>query len=379
MEFSFIRCQTSVIIFLSLLLATSCGRPNAEKVQESGFENVTTHSQYLKIDRKKDHTVIRIVNPWDSTRLTATYVLVPKESDLPAGLPEGTVVRTPVESLVVYSSVLASAIAELGEEKVIKGVADASYFKSPYIIEGLKNGTIVNIGKPSNPVKEKLISLNPDGVVLNLYEGMDVKGIDNINIPLLKMVDNMEPTPLGRAEWIKFLGALLDKDNEADSIFALVRKSYDDLKQQTSGLDKKPKVLTETIYEGVWYVPGGGSYQAQLIKDASGNYFRGDDKSVGSLNLSFEQVLEKGADADIWLIRVYGEALNRDKLLKKDKRYGYFSPFTTGNVYIADTKETDMFEEFPFHPEKLLHDYAMIFHPEKFEGDSLYYYEKISD
>ena len=55
------------------------------------------------------------------------------------------------------------------------------------------------------------------------------------------------------------------------------------------------------MYQGVWYLPGGASYQAKIIEDAGGKYIWADDKSAGSLNLSYEEVLAKAHNADIWL------------------------------------------------------------------------------
>lgn len=370
-----------IYLFLLALMFTmaSCGGNGSKEENRMGIENETTHSQFLKIDKRNGYSIAEITDPWDTTKLMATYVFVPSDSELPDSLPKGIVVRTPVKSLIVYSSVTGSALEELGSEQVIKGVADAGFFKMPHVVEGLEDGSVVNIGLPSSPSKEKIIALNPDGILLNIYDGMDVKGIENLKTPVLRMVDNMEPTPLGRAEWIKFLGLLTGKEQMADSIFNSVCESYGKLKNQVSGIDKKPKILTETIYEGVWYVPGGGSYQARLIEDAAGDYFMKDDNSQGSLNMSFEQVLDKGNDADIWLIKLYDKELTGKYLMEMDSRYGYFAPVKMRGVYYSNTAESTLFEDFPFHPEKLLHDYAVIFHPEKFPGDSLTYFKKMGE
>lgn len=370
-----------IYLFLLALMFTmaSCGGNGSKEENRMGIENETTHSQFLKIDKRNGYSIAEITDPWDTTKLMATYVFVPSDSELPDSLPKGIVVRTPVKSLIVYSSVTGSALEELGSEQVIKGVADAGFFKMPHVVEGLEDGSVVNIGLPSSPSKEKIIALNPDGILLNIYDGMDVKGIENLKAPVLRMVDNMEPTPLGRAEWIKFLGLLTGKEQMADSIFNSVCESYGKLKNHVSGIDKKPKILTETIYEGVWYVPGGGSYQARLIEDAAGDYFRKDDNSQGSLNMSFEQVLDKGNDADIWLIKLYDKELTGKYLMEMDSRYGYFAPVKKKGVYYSNTAKSTLFEDFPFHPEKLLHDYAVIFHPEKFPGDSLTYFKKMGE
>lgn len=363
----------SFIVAVVLLIA-GCKSKKSEKI--SVYENETNYSEYLKIDRQEDFIRVRIINPWDPTSLLATYILVARDSETKI-LPEGTVVKTPVESLVAYSSVPVHALEELGGIDVVKGVADARYMTSAYVKEGLKNGKVVDVGLPASPSKELILSVKPDGILLNLYEGMDISAVESMDVAKLKMVDNMEKTPLGRAEWIRFIGLLTGKETMADSIFNSVVKNYRSLCEDISSLSTKPKILTETPYEGTWYVSGGDSFQANLIKDAGGVYFMGDDSSTGSLFLSFEQVLEKGWDSDVWLIKVFGGELSKDRLLREDSRYTNFKPLKSGRVFFSDTSKSNLFDEVTFHPDLLLRDYAIIFHPEEFKGERLRYFTQM--
>ena len=63
-------------------------------------------------------------SPWDTARILHTYVLVGRETELPVGLPEGTLVRTPVEKALVYSSVHCGLLSELGAIDRIGGICD---------------------------------------------------------------------------------------------------------------------------------------------------------------------------------------------------------------------------------------------------------------
>ncbi len=55
-----------------------------------------------------------------------------------------------------------------------------------------------------------------------------------------------------------------------------------------------------------------------------------------------------------------------------DNRYANFRAVEHGGVYYSDTKKTQLFEEFPYHPELLLNDYILVFHPEA-EGKMRYF------
>ena len=59
------------------------------------------------------------------------------------------------------------------------------------------------------------------------------------------------------------------------------------------------------MQKDVWYLPHGSSHEAQFLKDANVNYLWSDTSGNGSLALSFEAVLEKARDADLWLSPSY--------------------------------------------------------------------------
>ena len=72
------------------------------------------YAENLNLSATEDYTIARLRNPWDTTRILHTYVLVDKEKSLPADLPEGTLVRTPLSKAVVYSSVHCGLLNQIG-------------------------------------------------------------------------------------------------------------------------------------------------------------------------------------------------------------------------------------------------------------------------
>ena len=53
-----------------------------------------------------------------------------------------------------------------------------------------------------------------------------------------------------------------------------------------------------------------------------------------------------------------------------------FDAFKSGNVYGVDTYTSTFFEDYPFHPERLLRDYIIVLAPDSLPGESTYYYKK---
>lgn len=368
-----VRLLFTAIVFMTM---AACNYKGNEIVND--YNNELNHSSLLSMYKVDGYTKVDIKNPWDTCNKLASYLLVPTDSGLPDCDEDTEIIRTPVKSLLVYTSVYAGAIKELGKIDVVTGVTDAQFYKIPEVIEGLKNQKIIDAGKADSPITERIIELSPDAILLSIYQGIDINAVEHLHIPILKFVDNMETTPLGRAEWIKLLGELTGRREQADSIFNHVENEYLSLKAITEHLkSNRPKILVENMYQGVWYVSGGKSYQATMIKDAGGDYVWSDDNSTGSLFLSFEQVLDKADDADIWLLKVFGKELTKEELIKMDSRNSLFAPFNNGGVYYSNTAESNLFEEFPFHPELMLKDYINIFHPEILENYTPKYFKKM--
>ena len=350
---------------MTVLLLSSCfrsgkGADNALETRDS----VITAARLLSMERNDGYTVVTVADPWKGGVLHR-YVLVPRDSVLPDDLPEGTLVRTPVNRALVYSSVHTSLLDELGALGKVRGVVDSQYFIDSAIVQGVANGFIYDCGNSMNPTVEKVIDMQPDAILLSPYQDASYGQIASLDIPIIECADYLEYDPLGRAEWMKFYGELVGKRAEADSLYDAVVTAYNDMKQRTAAATSRPTVVTEMVISGVWNVPGGQSYMARIIHDAGGDYLWADDENTGSLALDFNQVLAVAQNADYWFIKwtnintlhdlqgVYD--LNKEMAAFKNKR-----------VYVCDTDKTRFFDRIPFHPEVLLREFAAILHPELF-------------
>lgn len=367
----------SIATALFFISGSGCKGKHVTRAAGSG-DTLTTCSRLLTMVDFGDYIEATVKNPWDTASTLATYALVPKGAVLPELSDGVTVIATPVENALVYSSVHAGVMKELNVIDKVKGVADVSYYKISEIVDGIKAGTVTDVGQSMSPNVERIASLSPDVMLVSHFENAGHGVIDKLGVPLVECADYMEATPLARAEWIKLIGALTGKLREADSIFTRTVTLYNNLASQVKASHHRPRVLVEQVSDGVWYLPGGKSYQAQLLVDAGALYPWSDDTSAGSLQLSAEAVLDKARDADYWLIKSYGYELTRDMLAANNSFNSRFKAFEKGNIYFSDTKTSTLYEEFPFHPELLLKEYIHIFHPSLLKDDGmLRYYKRI--
>ena len=162
-----------------------------------------------------------------------TYILVDKEKPTPTHLPEGTVVKVPLERSMVYSSVHCNLFKQLESLDAVAGVCGLQYIKVPEIQEGCRNGSVTDCGNSMNPDIEKIIDIHPDAILLSPFENSGGYGrIEKLNVPIIECADYMETSPLGRAEWMYFYGLLTGRKAQADSLFRKVEQSYLDIKRK---------------------------------------------------------------------------------------------------------------------------------------------------
>ncbi len=380
-------CGIGVVMLLTLLCSCAGGRgPSA---QEAGDTVSFKYATQLSIVRHKDYTEVVVKNPWKEGKILHSYLLVPDSID-PQDISHSslsTIVRTPLRRSVMFTTVHCAMLMSFGCEQSIAGVADLKYIKIPWIHEQVKAGRITDVGEGMSPVVEKIIDQRPDALFLSPFENSGGYGrLEEIGIPIIECAEYMEPSPLARAEWLRFYGMLFGCEARADSLFAVVDSSYCALKglasnhkAQSSKLKVQSTVLLDKVTGSVWYVPGGRSTIGQMIQDAGGNYPWADDDHSGSVSLPFEAVLEKAGEADVWLFRYSSDHdITPDELLSEHHGYDQFKAFRSGEIYGCDVERSLFYEESPFRPDWLLGDYIHILHPDIPNLPPLRYYKKLN-
>lgn len=366
------RIPTNFLCFLPIVLsplALSCGgNHGAENDSDSNGEVLEMeYAKNLILTKYSNCTKAELVNPWDTTRILRTYILIDRESySDTAAYPKGTRIFTPLERTLVFSGVHARLINELGALDAIKGVCDCEYITDTDITSKVANETIVNCGKNLSPDFEKVICINPDGILLSPYENSgDYGKLAGLGAPIIECADYMESLPLGRAEWIKFFGILFGKISKSDSIWRNTRDQYEAIRGFTANVTYRPKVLVDNLYGDIWYVPMPKSTMGVYIHDAGGINPFGAPEANGSLGLSAEQVLAVAEDADIWLLRYFQKT---DKTLSElnadNSLYSQFKAFRQNRVFGCNTSYVPYYDHSPFHPQWILADMVRLFHPE---------------
>ena len=397
------------IIFgaLVVLLVVACqGGKTASG--EGGDTLQMKYAELLTIVKHNDGTYTEAIieNPWKKGTTLHKYILVPKgkegdetvarlKDDIRenATLQMGShcdIVRTPLESNVVFTAPHCQLMYELGCKNAITGVCDKDYINIPDIKERVKlsdgkastsdtDKVIIDCGSSMQPDMERIIALKPEGLLISPFENSGGYGkLDKLHIPIIETADYMETSPLGRAEWMKFYGLLFKSEERSDSLFSSIEKEYLALKAEAAKLLQGLSILTERKMGSVWYVPGGKSTMGILLKDANAKYIFADDTHSGSLAYGPERILSKGTQIDVWAFKYFGgKALSKNDLLAEYEGYKVLKAFNSNSIYQVDTSTQPYFELTSFHPEILLREFIILAHPKATQFGKLRFYQHL--
>ena len=394
----------SVAILLQLLLPflflSSCGDRRAAT---SDLEPAPLrYAANLTCERGDGYSVWTLRNPWDTTEVLHRYILRPtpdpsRNGGVPSGMSDeefaqalpsltggvggGSVIRTPVRSAGVATAVHCGLLDELGVASAIAGVCEKEYIDLPAVTEGLAAGRIADFGNGMNPNIERIMDVAPDILLLTPFEHSGGYGrVERLGIPIIECAEYMEPSPLARAEWMRFYAELFGAEERADSIFQAVEQHYLALKQRAAAATTRPRLLTEMLYGGQWFVPCGQSTMGIMFADAGADYLFRNRQGSGSTALSFETVLDEAQDADLWLVKYNSQQpLTYQQLARDYQPYTRFRAYQERHIYGCDLAHNHFYEETPFHPDRLLRDYIILLHPELMPGQQTVYYKPLGE
>ncbi|MBZ0327067.1 MAG: ABC transporter substrate-binding protein [Altibacter sp.] len=372
----------STILLLSLFLSCKEIQKSPSIIQKSDATTEVSFANGFDIAHFDGYKTITVHNPWPGSDKAFTYALIEKGSVLEQSDRFDAVIEIPLSNIVVTSTTHIPSLEMLGVAEKLIGFPNLEFISSEATRQLIAEGKITELGKNEDINTEVLIDLAPSAVVTFAVEGNNktVASIQKMDIPVLYNADWTETSPLGKAEWIKFFGVLFHKEKEADSIFKNIETEYLAAKKIASEATKKPTVLSGAMYRDVWYLPQGGSWAAQFITDANGDYLWNDSKGTGSLSLNLEAVLEKGGKAEIWIGP--GQFTSLNQLAESHTVYAQFDAYKKNEVYnftnrIGPTGGVLYYELAPNRPDIVLKDIIKIVHPELLPDHELFFFSKL--
>lgn len=344
---------------------------------------VPTYAEGFRLTYASDCIRLDIHDPQNEEAASYRYALIPRDAAAPVAIPEGyTPIEIPVRSVICMTSLQLSNFIKLGALDKVVGITSTRHLFNPEMNRRLDRGEAARIGIEGNFDTELIMSVNPDLILISPFKRGGYEALKEVGIPLIPHLGYKETSPLGQAEWIKFVGLLLGDEAGANAKFAAIEKRYNELKafaaEKKAG--KRPVVFSGELRGGNWYAVGGKSFLARLFQDAGADYFLRDDTRSGGVTLDFETVYNRADEADYWrIVNSYPGRFTYGALLEQDPRYADFRAFREKAILYCNMKQTPFYESMPTEPEVVLADLMVIFHPDLLPGHTPVYYTRLQD
>lgn len=372
------RIYTALISFLILAL-TSCGHgetsadeysiPLYSPEYASGFD--------IKGAEGKESSIITVRNPWQGADSVSTRLFIARNGEAAPDDFEGCVLDGEARRIVTMSSSHIAMLDALEATDRIVGVSGLKFISNSDI--QARRDSIADVGYDGNVNYELILSLSPDLVLIYGVNGespMTAK-LKELSIPYMYVADYLEESPLGKAEWLVAMAEVIGWRNSGEDIFTGIPERYNSLKHKVAEANlPAPKVMINTPYNDIWYMPSTRSYAVRLIEDAGGKYLYNKNTGNSSEAIDLEEAYQLVSEADIWLYP--GRAGSLDDVKTMVPKFTDTPPFVNGLIFNNNLRSTpeggnDYYESGIVHPDLMLRDLIKIFHPELVSEDFVYH------
>ncbi len=313
------------------------------------------------------------------------FVLVPCGAPVPpleGDLAGAFVFPTPVRTVSLTTNEDLGMVVQLGHLEGVRSIGIRAIYPEE-VLTRFRSGLIADGGGwgSEGPHIETLMDLEPDLILMGVFGGgtpSHVPRLREVGLPAIPTMVRVEPTPLGRAEWIKVLGAFFHEEARADSLFSAIADDYLELSRRARSQPNHPTAFWASTYApGEW---GGArnSFQARFLEDAGAVNVLGDDGVRTVVPIRTERVIDLAGDAQFWitenthmirdgLLTVTGTPLHAFRAFREDQIHHL------AGRYRADTNASDYNYSGPGRPDLVLRDLVALFHPELLLGHSFHY------
>ncbi len=344
------RKKTSITICLfliGLLGILGCGSPSSASVENRGAESEAglIYEGSMELQYAENFTVDYYEGGY--TMLTTTmdgakFLIIPEGKEVPEGLDENIqVLHRPINNLYLVASAVMDMFDTLDALDTIRfsGQKEENWYIEN-AREAMKNGEILYAGKYNKPDYELIVSKKCSLAIENRmisHSPEVIEMLEDFGIPVMIEYSSYESHPLGRVEWIKFFGALVGKEEEAEKAFA---EQAAVLEEVTA--DEKTDKTVAYFYitsNGLVQVRQSSDYIPKMIELAGGKYIFenvGDPESGRStMNMQMEEFYDGAKDADfiIYNSSIDGGVSSIRELVDKCAVLEDFKAVREGNVW----------------------------------------------
>ena len=351
------------LFLIGLLWLYGCGSPSsdskADAMAGSESSEQTEQADGLVYERSADLLYAenfsidyykggyKLLKITDGTKI----LLVPEDKEVPENIEEDTIIlKQPVKDLYLVSSSVMDIFSKLEALDTIRfsgQKAENWYVKDAQ--EAMQKGDILYAGKYDKPDYELIVSQNCSMAIENTmitHAPEVIEMLEDFGIPVMTEYSSYESHPLGRVEWVKFFGALVDKEQKADEIF----KEQTAILEKVTAAEKTDKTVAFFFItsNGLVQVRRTSDYIPKMIEFAGGKYIFDDPDDAethrSTMNMQIEEFYDRAKDADyiIYNSSIDGGVKSIDELIGKCSVLSDFKAVQNGNVWCTTN---DMYQQ----------------------------------
>ena len=369
----------SRLFALVLAVTGSMAFAHELEAQPPSVPPMVEYADGFAIERRGELTVIRLSEP--STRELGLaegshrIVVVPQgiaPPELDADLTGAVVIEQPVGRVALNAESDEAFLDALGAAGRLVAVGGLISYNDE-IREAASSGRLGQLGYSwhAPPNLDVALQRAPDVFFMRLASldhAPSLARARRLGIPTVPVLLNAETTYLGRAEWIKFFGAILGLESEAGAIFETVKRRVLELRELVAGRAHGPAVLWAYYFGSQrWIATVRGPY-AQLLRDAGGvNPLAQpeDPRRSSEEPVSTERLLQAGATADCWIIGDV-HSVGQPSTRVMDGFRAWREGCLWGNTKRSkpDVNAYDWYETGVVRPDLVLEDLVSLLHPD---------------
>ena len=306
------------------------------------------------------------------------FLVIPEGAEIPKGIAKDIVpVCQPVDNIYVAATAsmcLFDAFDCMDVIRLSGTKEDGWHIENARL--AMQEGRILYAGKYSEPDYEMMLDHRCPLAIESLMIGhaSEVKDkLEELGITVFIDQSSMEPHPLGRTEWIKLYGALLNKEETAEALFEEQVKYLN----EAAGTEGSGKTVAFFHISSSGYVVArkSGDYVTKMLELAGGNYVfdnLGDPETrTSTVTIEMEKFFATAKDADyiIYNSTIGGEIKTIDELLAKNELLAEFKAVQNGNVWCTSE---NMYQE-TTQLGQMIQSFQKVFSGEADELDELPY------
>lgn len=330
------KTMLRIILILCMICLTVSAESFGNLKYESSME--TVYAERFGIDYYEGGYKVITVSEGQ------TVLIVPEGAEVPSGIdPDTVVLQQPLSNMYIANTAGMCFFDRLDMLNTIRFSSQpAENWYCENAAKAMENGEMVFAGKYSEPDYELLLTSGCDLALENtmiLHTPKVQEMLEMLGIPVFIDRSSYESNPLGKVEWIRVYGAMLNLEEKADAYFKTQCAEIENLTLESG--ERKTVAFFYVNDDSTVAVRGSGDYIAKMIDIAGGEYIfndvQGVDENDPSITMSMEQFYSVAIEADYLIYNGTMQGITTvNDLLEKSALFADFRAVQNGNVWSTD-------------------------------------------